>query len=504
MDDRLLDLGLSETDKDFLDNIQQNMPLLADLLRADLLTYCLDSTRSSAVVVAEAKPRLVPSLHPDPMMGTLVGVTEQPAIHRALTEGKHERWRSHSVSGTVQAVHDVFPIFNGGRAIAGLSVEISHLELERLRKKSAVFRAAIAQLRDMLLRGQLLAGNAISPLGQHDAPLIVDSTGHILYISTIAENLYRRLGNTGPFVNSSLKDLNSDESLFFHALETGTCAEQLVEEGTLTWVRKAIPLIPSLKSSWQSSLPTSWPSRLLTKNREIEGVLLVIHDVTEERRKEQELRVKSAMIREVHHRVKNNLQTIASLLRLQARRLDSDLASEMLSHSVNRILSVAVVHEFLSHDESSIIDIKELCQRIIKEVTQSVLDSERRIRISLEGQNVYLPSQQATSCALIVNELLQNAVEHGFPAGSDGSVVVRLQDLGSDLVVEIADNGRGLGQGFRVGGSSSLGLQIVQTLVKEDLKGNFELINGGGARAVVTFPKLWRGTGIPWAEVRSK
>src|SRR5439155_16483578 len=134
----------------------------------------------------------------------------------------------------------------------------------------------------------------------------------------------------------------------------------------------------------------------------------------EERRKDQELSIKSAMIQEIHHRVKNNLQTIASLLRLQARRTGSPEVGDMLRETINRILSIAVVHESLSHDESSIIDVKEVCQRIIAEVTQGILDPDKHIHFAIRGTDLPLPAQQATSCALIVNELLQNAVKHAF------------------------------------------------------------------------------------------
>ena len=491
MDERIVDLGLAETDRNFLNDICRNLPLVADVLRADLLIYCLGNSSSYAGVVAEAKPRTVPSVYPEAMLGKRVTELEEPAVLRTLRNGTNECERNRAAVSGARFLQNVFPIVRGGRVIGALSVVISLIEHERWRKRSSVFRAAAEQLRRMLLRGQIYAGDSISPMHEHDGPLVVDSSGRVLYISAIAETLYRRIGYSNPLLNTSLRDLNTDESVFCDALETATCTERLVEEGPFIWLKKAIPLVPQPKRSWLSAF--------FSRDREIEGCLLIIHDATEERKKERELLVKSALIREVHHRVKNNLQTIAALLRLQARRLQSEEASDLLNQSINRILSVAVVHEFLSHDESSIIDIKEVCQRIIAEVTQGILDPDKNIRITLEGQNIYLPSQQATSCALIINELLQNAVEHGFSSRMDGEVVVKLEDLGNDLVVEIVDDGQGLGQGFRVGAGSSLGLQIVQTLVKEDLKGSFELYNGGGARAVVTFPKLWRGQGASWA-----
>jgi two-component sensor histidine kinase len=217
----------------------------------------------------------------------------------------------------------------------------------------------------------------------------------------------------------------------------------------------------------------------------------VIQDVTDDVRKEQELKVKSAMIQEIHHRVKNNLQTITALLRLQARRAQSEDAAMALKEAVGRIMSVAVVHEFLSQDEESIINIYDVCRRITQEFVNGTLDPEKRIELKLEGERQFmLPAQQATSCALIVNELIQNAVEHGMEHKIQGTIVVRLLQTDDSMCVEIEDDGTGLPEGFDPA-DGGLGLQIIRTLVRDDLKGEFLLENGDGVRAVVSFPR-WR------------
>ena len=162
----------------------------------------------------------------------------------------------------------------------------------------------------------------------------------------------------------------------------------------------------------------------------------------------------------------------------------------MLQETINRILSIAIVHEFLAHQESNDVDMREVAHQIISEVTRSILDPEKHVHFTLEADDVHLPTQQATSCALVLNELLHNAVEHGFAHVNDGKVQIRLNEHGERIVLEITDNGRGLPVNFKLRGGGSLGLQIVQTLVREDLKGTFELVNaeGGGARAIVSFP----------------
>jgi two-component system, sensor histidine kinase PdtaS len=153
------------------------------------------------------------------------------------------------------------------------------------------------------------------------------------------------------------------------------------------------------------------------------------------------------------------------------------------------------VHEFLSHEENSVINIHEVSNRILAEVRNGVLDRSRPINLSLEGTRSFLlPAQQATSCALIINELVQNAVEHAFVGLPGGSIVVRLAEQGDSLYIDIQDDGRGLPEDFDTVGQGGLGLQIVRSLVREDLKGEFELLRkttGDGVHAVVSFPK-WR------------
>jgi two-component sensor histidine kinase len=279
--------------------------------------------------------------------------------------------------------------------------------------------------------------------------------------------------------------LDTDETAYEKALQSGRCVEGETHEGQLIWIRKAIPVLAS--QSPLIALPDSDPV-------DVNGILLTVSDVTEDRRREQELRVKAAMIREIHHRVKNNLQTIISLLRIQSRSVDDPNARAMLDDAVNRIHSVSVIHEFLSHDQGAAINIQEVAQRIIQHTEQSIVDPKKGIHLALRGKGFSLVAQQATSCALVINELLQNAVEHGYADRTGGTIVVHLQAEDGQAIIEIADDGEGLPPDFRLGQSENVGLSIVRTLVHEDLKGSFALQNRDadhrGVVAVVRFPRL--------------
>ncbi len=222
------------------------------------------------------------------------------------------------------------------------------------------------------------------------------------------------------------------------------------------------------------------------------GAMLIIHDATEERRKEQELRVKTAIIKEIHHRIKNNLQTVAALLRLQARRISHEEARAALIESINRILSIAVIHEFLSEHDSGLINLKDLCRKIMEQAREGMLTPEKRISMELKGPDILLPSEQATACALIVNELIQNALEHGYRDRTTGRITVTVEDFENRVKITVHDDGRGLPPDFDPFQTESLGLRIVRTLAEEELHGSFSLegVDGGGAIATVIFPKV--------------
>ncbi len=478
---------LSDGEQALAQKVLQNLPLLADLSRSDVLFYVVSEDEESVVVIGEAKPHTVPAIYTETQLGTKIARSSEPVIFRVLARRSPVHGVTTVSSRGAPIVRAAWPVRRDERIIGVLATHTNFLEHERQRRKSIVYRSAVAQVREMIATGRLEGACNLSPLGEHDGALVIDSSGQILYISSIAENLYRKIGHPESLLRRNVAELRTNEAVFFKAMESGGCVEDVVQEGEYTLVKRAIPLIPTRRSSW---LHDTLLPRFRPVPSQIEGAIVVIQDITEERQKEQALRIKSTMIQEIHHRVKNNLQTIAALLRLQARRTGSPEVGDMLKQTIHRILSIAVVHEYLSYDESSIVNLREVTQRIINEATQGILDPLKRIRFVLDGQDVLLQAQQATSCALIINELLQNAIEHGFANRNEGVVRISLREDQAECRLEITDDGEGLAPGFNTAHDGSLGLQIVRTLVKEDLRGHFELIDGAGVRAIVTFPKV--------------
>jgi len=188
------------------------------------------------------------------------------------------------------------------------------------------------------------------------------------------------------------------------------------------------------------------------------------------------LMVKSAIIQEMHHRVKNNLQQIASLLRLQMHYAGERSVEQVLTESLNRILAIASVHELLSREDLDIISVKKVAESIVQATLQSVIAPGKHIKMSIEGPDILLPSSQATSVALILNELTQNAVEHGFGDGSDdGMIAIILHEDAHHVRLVVSNTGTPLPAGFDIKKTDSLGLQIVESLVRGDLHGKFSL-----------------------------
>jgi two-component sensor histidine kinase len=204
------------------------------------------------------------------------------------------------------------------------------------------------------------------------------------------------------------------------------------------------------------------------------------------------------MVREMHHRVKNNLQTIAMLLRLQLRDGREVSGREVLTETINRILSIAAVHEILSVEGFRLINLRELLERVTHTVGQTMARPTLHLEVAIEGEDLFMPSQQATSVSLAVTELVQNALEHAFPDRTRGRIRILLAQTERDWIVEVVDDGVGLPQSRDPLGTDNLGLKIVRTLATEDLGGQFSLqgADAAGTRGVLTIPRT-REVGPP-------
>jgi two-component sensor histidine kinase len=216
----------------------------------------------------------------------------------------------------------------------------------------------------------------------------------------------------------------------------------------------------------------------LLERGEVTGAVVLIRDITELRRRDLLLLSKDATIREIHHRVKNNLQTISSLLRIQARRVSAPEARTAIEESVGRIRSIALVHEILSRDAGDEVPFLDVLRPLLRTVEEGLVPADYRIKFRIEGDAGKLPAAIATPLAVVLTELLQNVVEHAYPGEEgpvEGTVDVALETDGRELTVTVTDDGVGLPPGFSLEASTGLGLSIVQTLVVTELRGSIRM-----------------------------
>jgi two-component sensor histidine kinase len=197
--------------------------------------------------------------------------------------------------------------------------------------------------------------------------------------------------------------------------------------------------------------------------------------------------VNTAVVREMHHRVKNNLQTIAMLLRLQLREGSQIDAQEALYESINRILSMAAVHEALSEKGFRLADVKSVFRQVAQIMVQYLPRPDQDLTIEVRGDEISLPSRTATALALVVNELVQNGLKHAFVGREKGHIIITLRDQPPGFEVEVQDDGVGLSADEPP--PNSLGLQIINTLVSQDLGGTLDVERSEqGTRAIVSVP----------------
>jgi two-component sensor histidine kinase len=222
----------------------------------------------------------------------------------------------------------------------------------------------------------------------------------------------------------------------------------------------------------------------LTEHGQRLGAVLLCRDVSELRRRERELITKDATIREIHHRVKNNLQTVAALLRLQSRRMSNQEAKDALGEAMRRVATIALVHETLSQTLDEAVPFDDLVGRSLR-LTADVASAGGHVRTVVQGEFGLVPAEDATALALVLTELVTNAVEHGLAGDVGGTVEITAVREGDALGITVADDGVGLPE--KAGAGTGLGTQIVSTLVTNELRGSIRwgARDGGGTEVVL-------------------
>jgi two-component sensor histidine kinase len=454
-----------------LQRVVAEWQLLADLAFADLLMWVpLDAaeTATDFLCVAHARPTTGPTVHPDDMVGTHAAEAEYPRLRQALRQGDILRDEQPRWLLGVPVRHEVVPVRLGERPIAVLGRE-ANLAVPRVPSPLEIAYLGIAaDLCQMLADGTF--PDADTTPERHGGPragdglLRLDADGIVIYASPNALSAYHRMGHAADLRGEQLASLT--RRLISDPFDAAEVAQR---------IRAAVQGSPSTRIEADAAGATMLFRALPLRPRGASaGALVLIRDVTEVRSRDRALLSKDATIREIHHRVKNNLQTVAALLRLQSRRTANPEARQALQESVRRVASIAMVHETLSISLDERVDIDDVVDRVLSMVAE-VSGAESRVVVRREGTLGILSAELATPLVMVLTELVQNALEHAFEPGCKGEVVLRAERFAGSLDVIVSDDGCGLPPDFSLAGAERLGLQIVHTLVGSELRGSLEL-----------------------------
>jgi two-component sensor histidine kinase len=453
---------------DHLVRLVAEWQLLADLSFADLLLLCREREGAGLVVVAQMRPYTAQTVYQDDQVGRLIPPQEAHFTWRALEEGRIVRegepvWRE-GIPIRVEGI----PVRSKDGVIAAISQQANLDTARQPSRLELTYLLTAGDLARMIEAGtfpfdvDLPDPETLPRVG--DGLIRLDAQGKVEYASPNAVSAYRRLGVTENLEDRPLSELDIDPQGILQTLRSRLPAESEVEARGAVVLRRAIPLV---------------------HEGVVGGAVILLRDVTELRRRDRLLMAKDATIREIHHRVKNNLQTVASLLRLQARRNERLDVRQALEESERRIRSIALVHETLSHERSDTVDFDQVAGEVVHMVSEGLTGPE--VELSVEGSCGPVVADIATPLAVVLSELLQNSVEHAFGEGG-GRIGVRLGGTNGRVVLEVWDDGRGLPEGFSLEGSSGLGLQIARALVESELGGELVLDGARGTTAKVTVP----------------
>ena len=435
-------------------------------------------------VIAHCRPTTGSTVYPHDEVGTLATAEERALLHEAHSQ---QRIVISQAADPPLVGAEAVPVVRAGRVIAVLTRHTEEGRRQGSSRLERYYRSGATMLLSMIAEGAF--PDLSAPSGAHrgeprvgDGLIVLNREGRVRYASPNGVSVLHRLGHEGEI-----------EGRYLAEVVSGLIAQ-------LRPVDETLPLVLTGRAPWRTEVESgrvtvSLRAIPITRAGTRTGAIILARDVSEIRRRERELLSRDAMIREMHHRVKNNLQTVSALLRLQARRMESLESRAALEEAMRRVAIIAVVHDVLSQGVESEVDFDEIVDKGLR-LTPELTSPELEVTLRRTASFGAISSADATSLALALTELVTNAIEHGFPLsakpeGQDtlrGTVWVTPERVGDRLTVIIADDGVGLPPGG--GPGSGLGTQIVRTLITSDLAGSIEWRSraGGGTEALIDVP----------------
>ena len=434
---------LSEEEIQVIEMMAGTLQPLANLEAADIFVDCPCKDKD-AVVVAEAKPEEVPSAYKNSVVGMLAKEENEPAVARTFRLGvatKYMKARTQENNYTIQSVE---PIKYNSRVIGVLIREKRIKEDGETSEEWGSYEAIETPLNHMINENEWLTESIDEGL------LLVDYKGRVSFRNLYARELFQNLGYVRDILGQKYKNICLTE---WSDTPEGADRIKEVRCGNYYLRVRQIPLM----------------------NQNIRFAV-IIRDITWNREQEKNLILKSVAVKELNHRVKNNLQTIASLLRLQARREEKEETRQVLYESISRILSISATHQLLSQSGEACVSLMEVLENVRRNAVQPFLRTDLSFNLEITGDNLVADSEIATSVALAVNELLQNCMKYAFKGRKEGHVWIRIEKGKIYSRLTVKDDGIGFDpEKIR---SGSLGLNIVKTMVQDKLHGKFTIRSG--------------------------
>ena len=456
--------------------------LLADLAFADIVIW-VPTADDSFIAVAHTRPSGAATLFYRDIVGDRVRPQWRTQVREAFQTGRivdsaSPDWFEETPT-RVRAVPIVRSDGQGGGMTIGVLSRHTNLgETRTPSRQQITFNDCADDLFGMVASGEFpdltapTAPRRGAPRAS-DGLIRLDVNGVTTFASPNALSAFNRMGFDDELEGESLVEVTTRILPEKHQFD------------------ESLPLVVTGRAPWRADIEAravsvSLRTIPLRDHGTRIGAIVLCRDVTEIRHQEQELITKDATIREIHHRVKNNLQTVASLLRIQARRSHSDEAREALTQAMRRVSAIAVVHDTLSEGLAQNVDFDNVFDRVLKLVAEVAAAPNTRARTRSTGTFGTLPSEYATPLALALTELVTNAVEHGL-AGQEGDVEIVAERGDERLEVRVRDTGTGLPEG-QVG--RGLGTQIVRTLIQGELGGTIDwhTIMGSGTEVTIDIP----------------
>ncbi|MEO9224305.1 MAG: histidine kinase N-terminal domain-containing protein [Acidimicrobiales bacterium] len=439
--------------------------LLADFCFADLLLFVpIDEASTRFVVLGQVRPSTGQTLYRADLVGQHFDETERPLVARSFRLGEIIEGEIRLSMSRERVRVLCIPVRFEGEVVGVLSREAVPSVARQVGELERSYTDIFNRLAKMIATGEFPFVSADSETDESprvgDGVLVLDRGARVEYASPNGVSALHRVGVHANAEGLRLGELGLDDDVIRTAFTEGIPTSNEYERGQdVTMLLRCIPLLD---------------------HGRVTGAVVLVRDISELRRRDRLLLSKDATIREIHHRVKNNLQTISSLLRLQGRRTASPDAKAAIDESVRRISSIAVVHETLSREAGEDVPFVEIVRPLVRMVEEGLVSPDRRIGFRVAGDGGTLPADIATPLSVVLTELLQNAVDHAFPENRGGEVRVELAHEPGELVVRVTDDGVGLPADFTLADAGGLGLSIVRALVTSDLEGSIAATNVDG------------------------